>query len=905
MIETLHIIHHSHTDIGFTNEQPVVWDLHDRIIDAALDNAEADEDRQSEDAFRWTCECVAPVVHWFQHASAAQRARFIRLEQAGRIEVAGLFLGWTPLYDRAQLEESLGWVDWLRREFGLTIRAAMACDVNGHNESLVEGLLDAGIAGFSMAINADHGRALRGRAFPFRWQGPSGRDILAWNGFTYGHATFSGFHGPDFNQAEKAIAQLETELHASSYSLPIMMFQGIHPYGDNGSAWPELAQFAQRWNRENRTPRIVMSTPARWFDALNQFRDRLPILRGDWTDYWNFGCASSARETAVARRNNARLLRADTLHALTGAAGIGDERSRERSRRHRGNAWWQQHVWVEHTWSADCAAEAPDSIDAVATWHHKADAVWKAHSLSTLLQRDGLVDLAGALHVPADKIFLFNPLPWDRVVGGTLPARVQFVRGNTPNDTASKLQQDRKLDVDPLDGPVYDGGWPHQYPESFIPITRVPALGHTLIDRAEIKKTSDVVTRSDTHHAENHRHRMTFNPCGHMTSWKDTGLGCEWVDPAQSHVCGGYIHEEVAVRDHPWPRSLQFNQGKLVAFPGMADPVGGWRPDWPVLRRPMTRCLFHECQRFPHGTRIVQRWEAPGLDGVLNRRIFLPDYADWVELEFDWINPRDPHPHGQYITLPFALPNATPMADIGSIAINPLQDRLPGSCADYFTSQGWVDLSNADRGMIIATPDNPLYMLGGFHFAAMQDQRTLGDALFLGWITNNYWQCNFPVTQPGRIQARYRLLPHVGKVNPVIADRFAREAALNTELMNYGGYGTGTGNSPTQATWLRLPETIDASTSIKTLQLQPTDQPGQVILKLINLSDQTATATIEEGLLTIESIQEIDCSGHPVGRPTPVQGRVTINIPGHRISRHRCVLRPLQPSPTTQLPRKK
>ena len=39
-IETIYFIHHSHTDIGYTHDQPIVWDLHERFIDQAIDCAE-------------------------------------------------------------------------------------------------------------------------------------------------------------------------------------------------------------------------------------------------------------------------------------------------------------------------------------------------------------------------------------------------------------------------------------------------------------------------------------------------------------------------------------------------------------------------------------------------------------------------------------------------------------------------------------------------------------------------------------------------------------------------------------------------------------------------------------------------------------------------------------------------
>lgn len=47
-IDTIYLIHHSHTDIGYTHDQPIVSDLHRRFTDTALDQCERDADSDSD-----------------------------------------------------------------------------------------------------------------------------------------------------------------------------------------------------------------------------------------------------------------------------------------------------------------------------------------------------------------------------------------------------------------------------------------------------------------------------------------------------------------------------------------------------------------------------------------------------------------------------------------------------------------------------------------------------------------------------------------------------------------------------------------------------------------------------------------------------------------------------------------
>ena len=51
----------------------------------------------------------------------------------------------------------------------------MNCDINGQNWTLADILLDAGIEGFSMAINHHFGGPPHPRPNVFLWQAPSGR----------------------------------------------------------------------------------------------------------------------------------------------------------------------------------------------------------------------------------------------------------------------------------------------------------------------------------------------------------------------------------------------------------------------------------------------------------------------------------------------------------------------------------------------------------------------------------------------------------------------------------------------------------------------------------------------------------------------------------------------------------
>jgi hypothetical protein len=203
----------------------------------------------------------------------------------------------------------------LRDDFGFTIRHAMNCDVNGENWPLVDLLLDLGIEGFTMAINTHFGGAPLQRPNVFWWEV---RVVEKSWPITAGRMIRVGALGSGHDAAmfeETWWPRVERRLDEIDYPLPVLMVQSYHPFGDNGSAYEPFSRFIDAWNAQGKSPRLVMATPKEWWAAVKTDSHLLPTYRGDWTDYWNFGCISSAREQALNRGSRGRLRAADALAA--------------------------------------------------------------------------------------------------------------------------------------------------------------------------------------------------------------------------------------------------------------------------------------------------------------------------------------------------------------------------------------------------------------------------------------------------------------------------------------------------------------------------------------------------------------------------------------------------------------
>jgi alpha-mannosidase len=253
-------------------------------------------------------------------------------------------------------------------------------------------------------------------------------------------------------------------------------------------------------------------------------------------------------------------------------------------------------------------------------------------------------------------------------------------------------------------------------------------------------------------------------------------------------------------------------------------------------------------------------------------------------------------PEACYVVYPCNVPNALARLDLGGQAMTAGVDQLPGVCRDYFTVQHWLDFSNGELGMTVALPENPMVQLGDFHFGHNQAEFRLERAMLLGWISNNYWETNFRAHQPGRVYARYCLLPHAGSFDETEAHRFGWEMANSRLLLQHMGEERASrppllpaipsprtrGSAGTSL--LRLPGSGNEPSPVLTLHVKPTaDQRGAVV-RLLNASDEEQPAEIGSGLLRIVSAQVCDIVEAPLSAAEVSEGTVRLRVPARRVA---------------------
>src|ERR1035441_4623256 len=173
------IVHHTHTDVGYTALPSVIRDLQRRYLDVAVDACRADRN------FRWTVEALVEMEDWWNVAPAARRNAFVELVKAGQIDVMAMPFNQTPFLNGMQWRQMMTWIPaelWRT----LNIRVAMQNDVNGMPRAGGVALLNHGIQHLITGSNDDSGGPPFPRPTSFWWRMPDGRRLFVWLGEHYG-----------------------------------------------------------------------------------------------------------------------------------------------------------------------------------------------------------------------------------------------------------------------------------------------------------------------------------------------------------------------------------------------------------------------------------------------------------------------------------------------------------------------------------------------------------------------------------------------------------------------------------------------------------------------------------------------------------------------------------------------
>ena len=184
-----------------------------------------------------------------------------------------------------------------------------------------------------------------------------------------------------------------------------------------------------------------------------------------------------------------------------------------------------------------------------------------------------------------------------------------------------------------------------------------------------------------------------------------------------------------------------------------------WKTDWKAERVHDSRLVSLTVQREANSITLVREREAPGVARLLQRITLRGDSpAIGLEATIDKLDCTDPE--AIYFAFPLDLPEGWECRfDTAGVTIALDEEQLPGSCRGWTSVDTFVSMQAGGRAATLVCPDSTLVQAGGFGFGRLLSAvRRLPRPMLLAWPMNNYWNTNFPLSQPGTITLRYGFL---------------------------------------------------------------------------------------------------------------------------------------------------
>ena len=747
-IRTVHLLGHTHHDVGYTNSPRVIDRMHERIVWEVLDLC----DRYASDGpdgFKWTFEVARPVLRFLEHASAEDVERLRRRVAEGTLAVTSGYLNPTQLASQPELEVAYARLSAFAAA-GIPVRTEQHGDVNGISWGAVPAMRRAGIERLLMALNPDHGRPPLPQPSGFWWEAPDGDRLFVWLSTHYGFGEEWGIVDGDVEKAEAHILAFLDGLAARDdypYDSAI-----VHAGNDN--RWPTelFLEVVRHWNSRHPDVRMATSTIDEALDDLQAQAAQadLPVVRGEWSDWWSHGHGSTARELAVYREARSFTLNAQSALAISRLRGDGPTelatvlgyrrgpvrlRAAEEITRDLAEVDDELLLFNEHTWGSWETYSKAHSTFSYSHWNAKAGFAYGAYDFARDLAIEGLFRVTasgGASDLPREEgIVVFNPTESVR----TEPVTVE------------------------IDGLRHVS----------VLATDVPAFGTVLLPVPPVRPegTTGRTIRTD-------RYEVTVDPArGGVISLVELATGRQLVDAAARHGLGSLVVDRVP-EDSTHPMVTRNPKDFHPDNPG---------PDFDHF--------FAAGDAEPVITETADTVEiswtgtAPTVPSITST-LRLYRGSALIDLDVQIVKPEVFDPESIFVAFPFALAAPRFLLETAGAVYEADAEQLPDTSKDWYSIQHAIGVTGAEGGMLWGAIDAPLVQLGDFHTGRWARTLEATTGHINSWLMNNLHFTNFQARQEATGTYRYRFCP-VPAVERAEVQRFGRDLLQPLLARAYAG----------------------------------------------------------------------------------------------------------------------
>lgn len=730
-VEYIDIIHFCHTDYGFTDDPAIAEELHRKYLDIGIDAVLETVDDKQKPRFCWTAEALETVASWWKTATPQRRNDLLRAIKSGQLEVTAMPFNIHPFFDEELVDEMVNWIpDSLWNAFAPEV--AIQHDVNGFPRAIVSKMQEKGVKYFWSGLNLHWGGIFHKPPYAFWWEMPNGKKVLVWLGMPYWEgydffaetqwryaqriASNTQFRAPRTGDMLKADEASVREAHKVCLAKIAKMQEEGYPYDfivtsltnqyrcDNDGPFPAFASFVAKWNELGLKPRLNFTTAKEAMKKIEKrIGDKISTLRGEWTDWWSFGLASSPRELSAARQ--ARLYYKAAAAPVWGKmpkSGVEKVKSIKRDLCR----------YYEHTFGS---------------WETDSDPF----------------SLFNQSHLNTTNAYAFRPYQQAQWL---LAQRVRACLTNEKEGlyivNAGKSTYTGWVDIDPA-------SFVRQpYKSVVCSNVKIPLLKSEGCAKLWVKGLKP----NEIRHFTFSRDSIGFSDKIKMPTVELLENG--WPKGVKWDNC----HKELNTASFGDLSSLNSLVGRKVS--------SAWYVLDSVKRENLIKkCTMVneasygnvEMEETPYTIVYKQKIKHASLKSA-ERRMEIWKEKPRVNCRIVIDRASNPSPEIIYIHFPFSNSKGMPVTSNGGMEFVPYKDQLRGTCTDFYAIDGWVQIPDESGHWVWSSRDAALVCFGGNRFGKKSNYPPQDVNHLAVMAYNNMWECNFLNDCIGKMEYSFDIL---------------------------------------------------------------------------------------------------------------------------------------------------
>jgi hypothetical protein len=536
------------------------------------------------------------------------------------------------------------------------------------------------------------------------------------------------------------------------------------PLFDNNCPDAELADLIRRYNSEGHEQIIRFVTPEMLREKVLKI-EKIPVHRGDWTDYWNFGCASTARETRVNRKAKDLLKKAELIETCCHSPSPRYDLAKEQS-------WLSTLLYDEHTWGAAGSITDPEEEEVHAQQLHKLVTAYKAADLAAYVLSTQAELLAENPHQSAqpEGLLVINTSSAKQQIELNVPESYTL-----PGRQLSALRSKQFLPYEARKEKNIYYGTATLPPFSY---RKIPfAVLEKQREQLKNRKVGYQVTESEI---ITPYYRIKLNPLtGRIEQIYDVQRNWPMFDQNSNWTAFELVRETIDPRFHPqqwstlFPRDIEKGNRSISV----------WNHDWKARREGVEQILNWKICQNPDN--VTLQWES-SVSGLKCLKQEVTFSALHPRIKFKAVLNKEPAtmPEGIYFAFPLNMKeNWQCQYDTAGTFVRLDEDQLGNVCRDFVTVDKTVSLYDKDKGILLACPDAPMVQIGDFNFGKENHAiQRKANPLLLAWPINNYWDTNFAANQSGSAEFNYEMTPF-GEFDLIFASQMG-ELSTGSQVLN-------------------------------------------------------------------------------------------------------------------------